>query len=196
MNTNVKPNVKSNVKTIVKPGALSPRETVERMIRVDHAGEYGAMRIYQGQLAVLGKSEEGPVIKEMAEQEGEHLKIFEDLIAERRVRPTALLPIWHIAGFALGAGTALLGKDAAMACTIAVEEVIDEHYTNQVDTLKATSGDQEVELQETFARIGEEELEHRATAINHGGQNAPGYDILTSGIKTGTRLAIWLSERV
>ena len=179
-----------------KPGELSPKQTVERMIRVDHAGEYGAMRIYQGQLAVLGDSSEGPTIREMAEQESEHLKVFEKLITERRVRPTALLPIWHLAGFALGAGTALLGKKAAMACTIAVEEVIEEHYTKQVDTLKRVSGDTESELQETFTRIGEEEQEHRATAINHGGQDAPGYDILSSTIKKGTRLAIWLSERI
>jgi ubiquinone biosynthesis monooxygenase Coq7 len=179
-----------------KPGHLSHDQTVERMIRVDHAGEYGAMRIYQGQLAVLGKSAEGPIIKEMADQEREHLEIFEDLIAKRRVRPTALLPFWHLAGFALGAGTALLGKDAAMACTIAVEEVIDEHYTNQVTTLRSVSGDTESDLQETFIRISEEEQEHRATAIKHGGYNAPGYGILSEGIKKGTRLAIWLSERV
>ncbi|MBT4890343.1 MAG: demethoxyubiquinone hydroxylase family protein [Rhodospirillales bacterium] len=179
-----------------KPGDLSPAKSIERMIRVDHAGEYGAMRIYQGQLAILGKSSDGPVIAEMAEQEAEHLEIFENLVVERRVRPTALLPLWHLAGFALGAGTALMGKRAAMACTIAVEEVIDEHYTRQADTLKTVSGDTESELYDTFVRIGEEEQEHRDTAINHGGQDAPGYDILSSTVKSGTRLAIWLSERI
>lgn len=179
-----------------KPGDLSPKQSIERMIRVDHAGEYGAMRIYQGQLAVLGKSTDGPVIAEMAEQEAEHLEIFKKLVIERQVRPTALLPLWHLAGFALGAGTALLGKRAAMACTIAVEEVIDEHYTRQADSLKTVSGDEETELHDTFVRIGEEEQDHRNTAINHGGQEAPGYGMLSSSIKTGTRLAIWLSERI
>ncbi len=179
-----------------RPGQLTRKQAVERMIRVDHAGEYGAHRIYQGQLAIMGGSHHGPVIAEMAEQEAEHLKVFEDLIAQRRVRPTALLPIWHLAGFVLGAGTALMGKRAAMACTIAVEEVIDEHYTRQAGTLKEISGDRDEQLCETFLRIGEEEQQHRDTAIKHGGRQAPGYALLSGGIRKGTRLAIWLSERI
>ncbi|MFX9023691.1 demethoxyubiquinone hydroxylase family protein, partial [Acinetobacter baumannii] len=107
------------------PGDLDARQLVDRVIRVDHAGEYGARRIYEGQLAVLGRHAQ---IEHMAEQERAHLAGFEKMVVERRVRPTLLTPIWHVAGFALGAATALLGEKAAMACTEAVEEVIDEHY--------------------------------------------------------------------
>ncbi len=117
------------------PGDPSPREQVERMIRVDHAGEYGAKRIYDGQLAVLGRAKSAPEIRRMAEQEQRHLAAFDKLIAEHRVRPTLLSPLWHAAGFALGAASALMGERAAMACTVAVEEVIDEHYRRQSETL-------------------------------------------------------------
>lgn len=174
------------------PGDLSPRDTVKRMIRVDHAGEYGACQIYRGQLAVLGKSEKGPVIEHMAEQEKRHLETFNKLVAERRVRPTALLPFWHVAGFALGAGTALLGDKAAMACTVAVEEVIDEHYRDQIEAL---DGD-EPELGSTFEEFRQEELEHRDTGLEHEAEQAVGYELLTGAIKRGSRLAIWLSERI
>lgn len=173
------------------PGDLSPEQAVKRMIRVDHAGEYGACRIYQGQLAVLGKSDKAPVIEHMAEQEKRHLETFSKLVAERRVRPTALLPFWHVAGFALGAGTALLGEKAAMACTVAVEEVIDEHYQGQIEAL---DGD-EADLGETFEEFRQEELEHRETGIEHQAEETPGYELLTGAIKKGSRLAIWLSER-
>ena len=120
------------------PGAASGTAddaTVHRMIRVDHAGEYGAARIYAGQLAVLGRSGRRDLLRHMQEQEQEHLDTFNTVIAERRVRPTALLPFWHVAGFALGAATAALGERAAMACTVAVEETIDAHYTAQIDRL-------------------------------------------------------------
>src|SRR6185312_12388521 len=120
------------------PGDPSRTEDVARMIRVDHAGEYGAARIYEGQLAVLGRSASAPVIRRMAEQEKRHLAAFDSLVVDRRVRPTLLSPLWHAAGFALGAATALLGERAAMACTVAVEEVIDEHYRDQVDRLGET----------------------------------------------------------
>ena len=112
----------------ILPGDLPTEKMLERFVRVDHAGEYGAVRIYEGQLSVLGKSASAEIIKEMAEKEREHLKKFSNLIGERRVRPTALTPIWHAAGFALGAATALMGEKAAMACTNAIEEVIEEHY--------------------------------------------------------------------
>src|ERR1700733_1421852 len=117
------------------PGDLPAREKTERMIRVDHAGEYGATRIYAGQLAVLGRSGKGNVLRHMQAQEEQHLRTFNDRIADRRVRPTALLPIWHVAGFALGAMTAALGEKAAMACTVAVEEAIDAHYSAQLETM-------------------------------------------------------------
>ena len=131
------------------PGDPTPRQYVERAIRVDHAGEYGAKRIYQGQLAVLGRSKYGPMIEHMKAQEQVHLDTFSRLIAQRRVRPTALLPIWHVAGFALGAATALLGHRGAMACTVAVEEAIDEHYRAQEDAL----GEDEAELQGAYREV-------------------------------------------
>ena len=175
------------------PGDLPPAERVARILRVDHAGEYGARRIYDGQLAVLGRgSPAHAAIRAMAEQERRHLEAFERLIVERRVRPSALLPLWHVAGFALGAATALLGERAAMACTIAVEEVIDGHYARQAGQL----AEREPELGAQLAEFRADELEHRDRAIAEGGEDAPGYTLLRSAIKVGSRLAIWLSERI
>jgi len=175
------------------PGDPRPDERVERMLRVDHAGEYGAVRIYTGQKSILGTDKKtGPLLKHMLEQEEVHLKTFENLIAERGTRPTALMPIWHVAGWALGAGTALMGRKAAMACTVAVEEVIDEHYGEQVEAL----GNDEPELSKTFEKFRQEELEHRDIGLEHGAEETPGYKPLTAFIKRGSRLAIWLSERI
>jgi ubiquinone biosynthesis monooxygenase Coq7 len=174
------------------PGDLSPVDRVKRMIRVDQAGEFGAVRIYEGQLAILGRSPSAPVIRHMAEQERQHLAAFNELAAERRIRPTALMPLWHAAGFALGATTALLGERAAMACTVAVEEVIDQHYAGQIEQL----GDDEPELKRAFEGFREEEMEHRQTGLDHGALDAPAFDALTAVVKTGSRLAIWLSERI
>jgi 3-demethoxyubiquinol 3-hydroxylase len=175
------------------PGDLEPRELVERIIRVDHAGEYGARRIYDGQLAVLGaRSPAHAAIRAMAEQERRHLAAFDQLIAERRVRPTALMPLWHVAGFALGAATALLGERAAMACTIAVEEVIDAHYAKQAQAL----GDDEAPLRRRLEEFRAHELEHKDVAEAHHGREAGGYALLAGAIKAGSRLAIWLSERI
>ncbi len=174
------------------PGDPRPEETIEAMIRVDHAGEYGARRIYDGQLAVLGKNAGGGSIRRMAEQEKEHLDTFDRMVVDRNVRPTVLAPVWHAAGFALGAGTALLGERAAMACTAAVESVIDEHYAKQGDEL----GDDEAELKSTIEQFRADEQEHHDTAIDHGAKQAPGYEVLTGAIKSGTRLAIWLSTRI
>ena len=171
------------------PGDLGPAALVARMIRVDHAGELGAVRIYEGQLAVLGND---PEIAEMAAQEREHLARFETLVNERRVRPTALSPVWHVAGFALGAGTALMGPKAAMACTVAVEEVIDEHYRKQAEAL----GDDEAELRDAIEEFRADEIAHRDAALEAGAEEAPGYRPLTQAIKGGSRLAIWLSERI
>lgn len=174
------------------PGDLTREKLIERILRVDHAGEYGAVRIYEGQLAVLGRKAEGAVIREMAEKEREHLATFSALLPKRRVRPSALHPVWHIAGFALGAATALLGPKAAMACTVAVEEVIDEHYAGQVAQL----GDDEAELRDLCERYRQEEVEHAETALAHGAREAPVYRTLTGAVKAGSRAAIWLAERI
>ena len=174
------------------PGDLSPADLVDRILRVDHAGEYGAGRIYEGQLAVLGKSASAPTLRHMAEQESLHLKAFEKLMVECRARPTALLPVWHLAGFALGAATALLGERAAMACTVAVEEVIDEHYRGQIASLEGG----EAALGETLESFRQDEVAHRNTALAAGAEEAPGYAVLSQAIKGASRLAIWLSERV
>lgn len=174
------------------PGDPPPQEQLQRMIRVDHAGEYGARRIYAGQLAVLGRTPAGPAIRHMAEQEERHLAAFERLIPARRVRPTALLPFWHVAGYALGAATALIGEKAAMACTVAVEEVIDEHYRRQAEAL----GDHEPELKAQIEEFRAEELEHRDTALNAGATEAPAYPLLSAAIKAASRLAIRVAERL
>ncbi len=174
------------------PGDPDHETLVERMIRVDQAGEYGAMRIYQGQLAVLGRRRVGKTIRQMADQEQTHLEAFNKLIVERRVRPTALTPLWHMAGYALGAGTALLGEKAAMACTVAVEEVIGEHYAEQEQKL----GHDEDDLRKTIEQFRAEELAHRDTGLAHGAEHAPAYPVLNRAIKDGTRLAIWLSTRL
>ena len=174
------------------PGDPTARDVVERTIRVDHAGEYGAKRIYEGQLAVLGRTKYGPLIEHMKAQEQVHLDTFSRLIGERRVRPTALLPFWHVAGFALGAASALLGHRGAMACTVAVEEAIDEHYRAQEDTL----GDDEAELRADIARFRAEELEHRDTGLENEAEQAPAYRLLSAAIKTGCKIVIKVSERV
>ncbi len=176
------------------PGDPDRAEMIERMIRVDQAGEYGAVRIYEGQLSVLGATAAAPAIEHMAEQERRHLDAFNKLIPERRVRPTALLPFWHVAGFALGAGTALLGEKAAHACTVAVEEVIDEHYAGQVRRLKDEGV--EKDLLDTLEEFRLEEVGHKETAFELGARDAPGYEALTGLIRAGSRLAIWLSTRI
>jgi ubiquinone biosynthesis monooxygenase Coq7 len=179
-----------------QPGDPSPRQIVERIIRVDHAGEYGAIRIYAGQQAVLRRRhlpghKTRAAVEHMAQQEHRHLKEFDRLLVERRVRPTVLQPIWHVAGFALGAATALLGEKAAMACTVAVEQVIDEHYAKQAAQL----GEDEKPLRETIEEFRAEELQHRDQALAHGAEQAPAYPVLSAGIKAASRLAIWLSSR-
>jgi ubiquinone biosynthesis monooxygenase Coq7 len=174
------------------PGDPTKAEMVERMIRVDQAGEFGAKRIYAGQIAVLGETEDGPLLREMAATEERHLDRFNQMLAERRVRPTVLSPLWHVAGFALGAGTALLGREAAMACTVAVEEVIEEHYQRQSDAL----GDTEPELKGMIDEFRADEIGHKESALGAGAENATGYPLLSAAVKTGSRLAIWLSERV
>ena len=172
------------------PGDLAHDEEIARMIRVNHAGEYGAQRIYQGQLAVLGKSTCAPLLKHMAEQEQEHLQTFSEWMVKRRVRPTVFMPIWHVAGFALGAATALLGEKSAMACTVAVESVIDEHYAAQETKLA-----DEPELKSIVSKFRADEKEHHDIALEQGAESSPLYQILTTVIVYKTKLAIWLSTR-
>ena len=174
------------------PGEPSRDELVARMIRVNQAGEFGAVRIYDGQLAVLGGTEAGTAIREMAEKERAHLEAFDRLIVARQLRPTVLSPLWHLAGFALGVSTALMGERAAMACTVAVEDVIDKHYAGQAEQL----GDDETELRDMVESFRADELAHRETSLAHGALDAPGYEIITTAVKAGSRLAIWLSTRL
>lgn len=173
---------------------LSATETLSRIVRVDQAGEYGAARIYAGQLAVLKKSASAAAIEEMAEQEQKHLSYFNDQIKQRGVRPTALQPLWHIGGWAMGAATALLGEKAAMACTVAVESVISDHYARQSETLEAMP--EEAELKQTIEQFRAEEMEHHDTALEHKAEDAPFYAALSTVVRAQTKLAIWLSERV
>jgi ubiquinone biosynthesis monooxygenase Coq7 len=177
-----------------KPAAPGSPADIEAMIRVDHAGEYGAVRIYEGQLAVLKRRKSASVetIQHMADQEQRHLKTFDRLVNERRVRPTALEPVWRIAGFALGAVTAAMGEKAAFACTAAVEEVIDEHYAAQIVALK----DKDEGLKATVEDFRADEAAHREEALKQGAEQAPGYKLLSETIKAGCRLAIKLSERI
>jgi ubiquinone biosynthesis monooxygenase Coq7 len=167
-------------------------DQVKKFIRVDHAGEYGAAQIYAGQLAVLGGGPHAAELRHMQAQEQVHLDSFSNLIHERRVRPTVLLPVWRIAGFALGAITAALGPRAAMACTVAVEETINDHYAAQ----EAALDGEETALKDTIARFRADELEHRDTALANGAEQAAGYRLMTAVIKQGCKAAIRISEIV
>ena len=181
-------------KKIAKKSKSTTDKTIlDEIIRVDHAGEYGATRIYDGQIAVFGKdSKIGKTIQHMADQEQEHIEKFNELLIEKRVRPTALLPVWNIAGFALGAGTALMGEKAAMACTVAVEKVIGEHYREQQDLLE----DDEKELKKTIAKFEKDELEHHDIGLEHDAENAPGYKVMTKVIEIGCKAAIAISKKI
>jgi ubiquinone biosynthesis monooxygenase Coq7 len=173
------------------------RNRREEILRVDHAGEYGAVAIYNGQLAVFerqhGKERIVGQLKEMAAQEQEHLDAFDRMLSAGSVRPTAMSPVWNAAGFALGVGTALLGEKAAHACTEAVETVIEEHYGDQVAELREAGDDQ---LAETMAKFQEEEVSHKELAASEGASEAPAYPLLSAIIRTGCRLAIRISEKV
>ena len=181
----------------VLPGTQKPLPAeIDAMIRVDHAGEFGALRIYEGQLAVLGRSqapsENVRAIRRMAAQEQKHFDAFDRMIKDRAVRPTALEPVWRAAGFALGAATALMGEKAAMACTVAVEDVIDEHYARQIERL----GTDEAELKSAIQKFHAEECAHRDEALERGARDTPGYAILSGAIRFSCRVAIALSERL
>ena len=184
-----------------QPGPSHARAQIARILRVDQAGEFGAKRIYQGQLDVFAKrpgmARTEALIRHMAEQEDEHLDRFNDLVAERGVRPTVLQPFWHVAGYTLGAATALMGEKAAMACTAAVESVIDEHYARQqssLDRLKE-AGTDESGIKASIDKFRADEAEHHDTALEEGAAQTPGYRLLSGVIKACSKSAIWLSER-
>lgn len=173
------------------------------MLRVDHAGELAAYQIYSGQLFVLSRThpELVPLIQEMQDQESHHLNTFNDLLAKHRVRPTVMTPLWRLAGWGLGAITAAMGKEAAMACTSAVETVIGGHYDDQLRNLmvlekKYPDGGEMSQLTETISQFRDEELEHRDIAIEKDAEKAPGYPVLETVIGGGCRVAIWISERI
>ncbi len=175
-----------------QPGSPSWLDRRRSMLRVNHAGEYGARRIYQGQLAVLPPGEDAERIRHMAAQEEAHLKEFERLMTEGRARPSLLLPLWHVGGFAMGAASALLGREAAYACTVAVETVIGEHYAAQ-ETELAQAGDP---LEATVAKFRADELEHHDTSLEQGALQAPAYPVLNAVFQGVTRLAIILAKKI
>ncbi|XP_077426971.1 NADPH-dependent 3-demethoxyubiquinone 3-hydroxylase, mitochondrial isoform X2 [Vanacampus margaritifer] len=172
------------------------KQMLDRILRVDHAGEYGANRIYAGQMAVLGRSSTGTLIQEMWDQEKKHLEKFNEILAENRVRPTALLPLWNVAGYFLGASTAMLGKEVAMACTVAVEESISEHYNSQIRTLMEKDPDRYTELLQVIKEFRDDEMEHHDLGLEHDAESVPGYWLLKNVIQLGCKAAICASERV
>ncbi len=168
-------------------------QQLKSMIRVNQAGEFGAKRIYAGQLAIMGdRHPAARSISHMAEQEQRHLDAFDRIMAERGVRPTVFHPLWSVAGYALGAATAVLGPEAAMACTVAVETEIDLHYSEQLEEL----GDSEPELSALIAEFRAEELEHKATALDQGAERAFAYPVMSAVIRAGCRVAIAVSKRI
>ena len=179
-----------------RPGRGAGRARLAEILRVDHAGELGAVHIYRGQQAVLGKARSHErVTGQLAEMEGHeavHLARFDALLNEHRVRPTLLAPLWRAAGFALGAGTALLGEKAAHACTEAVETVIEGHYAAQI----AEMAERDPELAAELSVFRDEELAHRDIARDEGARDAPGYPLLAALIRAGCRTAIKISEKV
>jgi ubiquinone biosynthesis monooxygenase Coq7 len=169
------------------------RSDTASMLRVDQAGEYGATRIYAGQMAVMGdRTPAARMIAGMAAQEERHRRHFDRMIVARGVRPTLLQPIWDVAGFWLGAATAAIGPEAAMACTAAIETEIDNHYREQLEQL----GDSDPELSEAIAEFRAEEVEHRDQALAAGAERAPAYPVLSAAIRLGCRAAIALSKRI
>ena len=172
------------------------QKILEEIIRVDHAGERGAIKIYEGQLLALKTIKQDESLKDkiekMKEQEKEHLEYFEKEIQKRKIRPTYLLPLWDIMGVTLGFGTALLGKKAAMLCTASVEEVIESHYQDQLKKL----GNDEMELKAKLKKFKEDEIEHKNIAYEAGATNRGLYSIMNKAIKTGSRIAITISEKI
>jgi 3-demethoxyubiquinol 3-hydroxylase len=188
--------VRTDRAPLQRPGIGAVRARTAEILRVDHAGELAAVQIYRGQQAVFaaarGKAAAAAGFEEQGRQEEEHLAAFETLLHQRGVRPSALAPVWRVAGFALGAATALIGEEAAHACTEAVESVIEAHYAGQVEELSG----REPELAERLARYREDELAHRDRAIEAGARRAPGYGLLSAVIRAGCRAAIKAAEKV
>jgi len=172
------------------------QKTLEEIIRVDHAGERGAIKIYEGQLLALKTIKQDNDLKdkieEMKEQEKEHLEYFEKEIQKRKIKPTYLLPVWDLMSVALGFGTALLGKKAAMLCTASVEEVIEDHYQSQLKKI----GDDEKDLKEKIEKFKADEVEHKNMAYESGATNKGLYSIMDKAIRTGSRIAITISEKI
>ena len=176
-----------------KKKRFTDKEILDEIIRVDHAGEYGATRIYDGQIAVFGKTSKiGKTIQHMADQEKEHIETFEKLIVKNRVRPTALMPVWDIAGYLLGVSTALMGEKTAMACTVAVESVIGNHYKKQAELL----GNDQKKLKTIIKKFEKDELEHHDIGINHNAKNALGYKLISKIITIGCKTAIKVSKKI
>lgn len=166
----------------------------EQMIRVNQAGEFGARMIYKGQMSALKNNPRAmAALKEMAEQEDAHLKMFNRLVVERKVRPTIMQPLWAIGAYSMGFITALMGEKQAHACTIAVEEVIEEHYQSQLNDLK---NDSDTELKDIIQKCKEDETHHKNIATDFGGREAPSYDLLTVVIKAFSRFAIQVSKKI
>ena len=180
--------------TVFLPGDLPPSLRLSRMLRVDQAGEHGAVRIYGGQSAILKEGEEGELIAHMAEQEEVHYRTFNALLNKHAVRPSLLAPFWHRMGYALGYASARLGVESAMACTVAVEEVIDAHYAHQLQWLRRFR--EQEELLDTIERFQAEEAEHRELGLAHDAEGAPAYPLMLRAIKGMARLAIRIAERV
>ena len=169
------------------------KSILDEIIRVDHAGEYGATRIYAGQLAIFGKKTKiGKTIQHMFEQEQIHIETFNKLIVEKRVRPTLMRPVWNVAGYTLGIASALMGEKAAMACTVAVEDVIGKHYEEQAKKLD----NKEPSLKKILLKFRDDELEHHDIGIKHDAEKTLGYTILSKFIKTGCRFAIKVSKKI
>jgi len=172
------------------------QKILEEIIRVDHAGERGAIKIYEGQLLALGTIKQDKnlrkIIEEMKEQEKEHLEYFEKEIQKRKMKPTYLLPLWDLMGISLGFGTALLGKKAAMLCTASVEEVIEDHYENQLSKI----GEDEKELKEKTEKFKGDEMNHKNTAYEAGASKIGLYSIMDKIIRTGSKIAITISEKI
>ena len=172
------------------------RKTLEEIIRVDHAGERGAIKIYEGQLLALKTIKQDEALKdkieEIKEQEKEHLQYFEKEIQKRKIKPTYLLPLWDVMGVALGFGTVLLGKKAAMLCTASVEEVIEDHYQNQLKKI----GNDEIDLKAKIEKFKEDEVNHKNIAYETGATNKGLYSVMDKVIKTGSRIAITISEKI
>ena len=171
---------------------------VDSMLRVDHAGEYGAVRICAGQLDVLRwtNPEAARVVEEICIQEQQHLKTFHKMVTDRRVRPTLLQPLWHVGGYLLGVGTALLGKHAAMACHTAVETAISDHYNDQIRDIHAKNMAEDEELRQVLKQFRDDELGHKQVGLDHGAEMAPAYQVLSKVIQMGCSAAIFLSKRV